>query len=313
MDTMKFTENIMFVRLSHGLPRQSRKVKAAVVPNPQMTIDQLVEKNPRATGDMAGRLKASAKLYSGSAFGAIKSFDADTRAALVRLAIDIPACFRGSYVLPRILVERVTKFLETRAEGREQLVLAFLSDAYENEITQARIDLGEAFRKSDFPPASVLRNSFICTWSLFQMNVPGTGIGISDAVRQREEEKFGAQMNSVFAQCRDALRETMADLVGHLADRLVPDADGNRKRLCASTIEQLREFLDTVNARDITSDEQIQTLSNQARDILKNYGAEDLKQNATSERVKAGLDAIKNELGTLITRDGARKIDLDVD
>jgi hypothetical protein len=311
MDTMRFTENIMFVRLAHGLPKQSRKVKAAVVPNPQMTIDQLVEKNPRATGDLSGRLKASAKLYSGSAFSTIKSFDADTRAALVRLAIDIPACFRGSYVLPRILVERVTKFLETRAEGREQLVLAFVSDAYENEIKQARIDLGEAFRESDFPPASVLRDSFLFAWSLFQMNVPGSGL--TDEVRQREEKKFSENMSSVFAQCRDALRETMADLVGHLADRLAPDADGSRKRLCGSTVESLREFLDTVNDRDITSDEQIQLLSERAKSILKNYSADDLKTKDAGDRVRSGLAAIKTELDGLIQRDGARAIDLDIE
>lgn len=280
----------MFVRLAHGLPRQSRKVKA------QADIE------PR-------RLRASAKLYSGTAFGKIKSFDSETRSELTRLTIDIPDCFRGTYVLPAAMTAKVMDFLAARKDQRANLVETFVSQDYEREREAAKQALRDSFRESDFPTAEMLRQCFRFSWSIFRLDVPE---GLPENVREQEREKFQAQLDSVVCQCRVALRETLADLVGHLADRLSPDGDGTRKRLSSSTVEQLREFLDTVNARDITSDDAIKTLSEKARSVLGNFSADDLKTKATGDRVRAGLEAVKTELDGLIQRDG-RKIDLDMD
>ncbi len=300
MDQYKLRQDIMFVRLNHSLPKQSRKVKA------------------EADNIDPDRLRASARLYSGAAFGQIKSFDAATRDVLTRLCVDIPACFRGSYVLPCTMIDRVTGFLGERKEKRDGLINGFLLPnetagvpvaPYEQERQAAKEALGDSFRESDFPEPDVLRKAFSMDWSIFKMAVPE---GLPDNVLEQERAKFAEQLECVFVQCRAALRESMADLVGHLADRLVPNADGSRKRLATSTVEQLREFLDTVNARDVTSDEAIRELSDKAKAVLGNYSADDLKGTLFAGRVREGLVAVKSELDTLIQRDGGgRKIDLD--
>lgn len=287
---MRLQQDVMFVRLSHGLPRQSRKVKAEADIEPQ-------------------RLRASAKLYSGTAFGKIKSFDSETRNELTRLTIDIPDCFRGTYVLPAAMTDKVTGFLAQRKVQREALVETFVAQDYEREREAAKEALRDSFRETDFPTPDALRRCFLLQWSIFRLDVPE---GLPGPVLEQEREKFQARLDSVFNQCRAALRETMADLVGHLADRLAPDGDGSRKRLCGSTIENLREFLDTVNARDITSDEAIRELSDKARAVLGNYSADDLKTKTTGNRVRTGLEAVKKELDALIRREGGRKIDLDM-
>jgi L-cysteine desulfidase len=94
---------------------------------------------------------------------------------------------------------------------------------------------------------------------------------------------------------------------------LKPDEDGTRKRLSRTTVDNLKDFLNTVNARDITSDEAILKISEQAREILKNYSADDLKGKWTGERVQVGLDQVKRDLNDLIKRDQGRKIDLDLE
>jgi hypothetical protein len=288
---MKLEENIMFIRLSFGLPRQTRKVQAQADVDPK-------------------RLKASAKLYSGEAFRAIQSLDADTRMELARLAIDIPACFRGTCIMPSAILDRTTTLLQDRLNQRQAKVDQFVTESYGIEREAAREALRDSFRDDDFPPAEIIKQSFRMDWSIFQLSVPE---GLPVALRDAETAKFKATMADVATQCRSALREAMSDLVGHLADRLAPDAEGNRKRLCSSTVEQLREFLDTVNARDITSDDAIKDLSAKAKAIIGNYSADDLKTPLFARRVQDGLKQVKADLDTLIEREGGRKIDLDMD
>ena len=288
--SMNLQQDIMFISLDMGLPRQTRKVNA------QADID-------------ANRLRASAKLYSGEAFDNIKSFDAETRNMLLGLAIQIPACFRGSYVLPYNMIDQATTLLNQRFSERRDLIENFIATDYERECEAARLALRDSFREGDFPRPDVLRRYFVMEWSIFQMTVPDS---LPGDVYEQERAKFQTQLNDVFVQCRAALRESLADLVAHLADRLAPDPDGSRKRLCSSTVEQLREFLDTVNARDVTSDDAIKALSEQARVVLGNYSADDLKSSFTAKRVRSGLNAVKTQLDALIQREGGRKIDLDL-
>lgn len=289
---MEIKESIMFFRLSFSMPRQTRKVQA------QADID------PR-------RLRASAKLYSGEAFAAIKSFDADLRGRLTRLAIQIPACFRGVYVLPVAVLDRVQAALDAGMTERNKLVESFLTTEYASEREATRAALNSAFREEDFPPVEVIRNRFRLQWSIFQMSVPDN---LPADVLQAERNKLAKQIDDVATQCRAALREAFADLVGHLADKLAPESDGTRKRLCASTIANLREFLDTVNARDITSDDQIRTLSEKCRGIIGQYSADDLRKGGiTASRIRTGLSTVKAEIDNLIERGGGRKIDLDME
>ncbi len=289
---MKLTDNIMFVRLAFAMPRQTRKVKAE--------------------SDVApDRLRASAKLYSGKGFATIKSHDAETRNGLMRLAINIPSCFRGTCILPSGMIDPVTAYLDERAKEREALVESFIVNDYAKEIVAAREALGGSFRESDFPAVGELRGAFRSEWSVFSLEVPD---GLPDDVKQAETEKLKSRMSSVYEECRLALRETLAGLVEHLADRLAPGADGSRKKLHATTVEQLREFLTTVEMRDITSDEELHRLSAKAREIVGATSAETLRNdNDMSARMRSGLTAIKTEIDGLIERDGGRNIDLDME
>ena len=287
---MKVQQDLMFLRLSFGLPRQSRKVDA----------DSDVDKS---------RLRASAKLYTGEAFASIKALDAVVRATVVAQAISIPSGITGCYVLPYAMVETVNKYLTDGRTKRNQLVSAFLADDYDRERVAAMDALGGQFRDSDFPDAAQIIGQFRMEWQIFRLEVPAS---LPDDVRQAELAKYRENVQTVYTECRDALRVTMADLVGHLADRLAPDADGGRKRLAKTTVENLREFMDTLDKRDITSDDELKALSAKARAVLCNYSADDLKSVNVGNQVRQALTQVKSNLDTLITRDQGRKIDLDL-
>lgn len=291
---MKLSQDIMFINLSYKLPRQSRKID-----NNSVKFDIDPE-----------RFKASAKLYSGKTFKAIKSHDAMVRGELLTKAIRIPSAFDGCYVLPGALAVKTQQQLRLREIERKELVNTFLINDYPGEREAARIALNGSFRESDFPESDILRAQFGMSWSMFSFEVPND---LPDDVKEAERTKFKDNMENVFTECREALRNTMAELINHLSDRLKPDEDGTRKRLSRTTVDNLKDFLNTVNARDITSDEAILKISEQAREILKNYSADDLKGKWTGERVQVGLDQVKRDLNDLIKRDQGRKIDLDLE
>jgi len=289
---MKISEPIVFVRLSFSLPGQRRKIDAGATAESQK-ID------PK-------RLAASARLFTGQAFAAIRANDSATRQALLGLAINVPAAFRGSYVLPRKLMDRVEMLLAGAKERREELVVGFVAEEYDSEREQAKTELGNAFDPADYPDADGLMAKFDMGWSYFALDVPED---LPTELRERETAKLQARINQVADDCRNALRQGMAKLVEGLVEKLKPGEDGKTKRLYASSVSTLKEFLDTLAARDITSDDAIRTLGERAKAIIGDVSADDLRASTdVATRIRAGLEAVAGEVENLIKSDG-RKID----
>ncbi len=132
-------------------------------------------------------------------------------------------------------------------------------------------------------------------------------------VRDRETARLQQQISQVADDCRQALRSGLAELVGHLVERLTPDSSGKTKRLNATAVENLREFLATVSDRDITGDAEIRALGEKAKAVLGDAKADDLRGSGElSANIRAGLADVATAAEKLITVDGERKIDLDI-
>ena len=290
---MKLSENIIFIRLTFSLPSQSRKISAT------------------AENVQANRISASARLFTGAAFAAIKSADTGTRARLLSLAIPVPSAFRGAYVLPRRLLDRAVNLLESAKNTRDDLVINFIADSYDAERERAKAELGAAFDSRDFPEPGVLQTRFDMGWSLFQIDVPQD---LPAGVRESESAKLREQINTVAVECREALRTGLLDMINRLAESLKPGEDGKVKRLHETAVENLREFLDTLADRDITSDDQIRAIGEQAKAIIGTTKADDLRDSkSTAEKVRARLAEVGAELGALVSVSGQRKFDLDLE
>lgn len=289
---MEITENIIFIKLAFSLPGQTRKVDASAAAEKQQIEGT--------------RLRAAAKLYTGEAFAKIKSLDMEARARLARLAIPTPNTFRGAYVLPRRMLAKVEELLVGMRAARADLVTDFVVYSYDDEVERARTELGTAFNPADFPAPSEIAKQFGMSWSVFSMDVPED---LPAEVRDRETAKLQSTIAEVSNDCRQALRQGLAELVGHLAERLTPDPDGKTKRLNKSAIENLREFLDTLADRDITSDDQIKALGERAKAIIGANTADDIRSNASvSATIRDGMAAIAAEASKLIQVDGDRRM-----
>jgi hypothetical protein len=291
---MQLTEPIVFVRLSFSLPGQQRQINSSAAAD--------------SVGAKRDRVRTIAKLFASEAFSAITAADTAARGELLRLAIRVDGAPAGAYILPRKLLGRAVDKLETAKSQRTELVSEFLANAYDAERARAQTDLGSAYDPRDYPPADVARNSFNMRWQLFALDVPEN---LPDTVREAETAKLRAQIDQVATECRQALRIGLADLVQHLVDRLQPDADGRRKRLAETTVDNLRDFLATIAERDITADSDIRALADKAKAVIGLATAEDLRNsNKVAERISSGLADVAKSIEGLIKTDGARAFDL---
>ena len=84
-------------------------------------------------------------------------------------------------------------------------------------------------------------------------------------------------MAQASSEIQQVLRETMAGLVQHMAERLQTSEDGKPLRFKNSTVSNLVEFLANFEFRNVTDDTELQNLVAQARQMLQGVDAEDLR------------------------------------
>lgn len=118
-------------------------------------------------------------------------------------------------------------------------------------------------------------------------------------------------MAEASSEIQQVLRQSMADLVAHMADRLKDGADGKPLKFKQSTVSNLVEFLSNFSFRNVTDDRQLQDLVGRARDILQGVAADDLRTSGDMRaRVQQGMAALAVDLDGMLVKSGGRKMRL---
>ncbi len=121
-------------------------------------------------------------------------------------------------------------------------------------------------------------------------------------------------MAQASSEIQQVLRETMAGLVQHMADRLQTSEDGKPLRFKNSTVSNLVEFLANFEFRNVTDDTELQNLVAQARQMLQGVDAEDLRSTGELRtKVQQGMTNLAAQLDTLVVRAGGRKFRFEED
>ncbi len=141
--------------------------------------------------------------------------------------------------------------------------------------------------------------------------VPDQLKGISQEVWEQERDKAAQRMAEASSEIQQVLRQSMADLVAHMADRLKDGADGKPLKFKQSTVSNLVEFLSNFSFRNVTDDRQLQDLVSRARDLLQGVAADDLRTNGDMRtRVRQGISALAADLDGMLVKAGGRKMRL---
>jgi hypothetical protein len=253
-------------------------------------------------------LRVSKHLLDSAELKAIGRFDGEIRRFLYNICLPFEV---GIHLLPIAAIEAVEQKLHQFAEQRQELVKSFLL-GYPALCQDAAKRLRGLYNPADYPPVSDVGREFGFSWQYVSFGVPDQLKGISQEVWQQEREKAAQRMAEASSEIQQVLRETMAKLVQHMAERLKVGADGKPVRFKETTVSNLVEFLANFEFRNVTDDAELQGLVNQARTLLQGVEADDLRSTGELRaRIQAGMEGLASQLDTMLTKSGSRKFRFD--
>ena len=228
---------------------------------------------------------------------AIESYDASTKAWLGSRAVPDELLRNSAFRVSVDALADVYEYLERRSKDRKPLVKVFRA-AYPGLVKAARERLGALWSPAQYPDVALIEQAFSFSWRVVEIGVPGEKLrSVSRALFEKEREKAESAWSNAVGQINEALAKGMAQVVGHLAEKL-GGGDERPKRLRESAVKHVAEFLDTFDQRNLTKNADLADLVDKARKLLSGVDAKMLRGDAAVRGavargfadVKAGLD-----------------------
>lgn len=208
------------------------------------------------------------------------------------------------------LVEEVNARLKDESAADAALVDLFM-DQYPLARESAARRLGSLFNLADYPSAAKVRAAFGIEWNFLEFATPGKLRGVSPETWAAENAKLSAAFASAADEVTRALRGEASKLVEHLVERLSADDTGKRKKFHDTLTGNLHDFLETFQGRNITNDQELAALVEDARKLIGGVDASHLRDSDTLRvKVASGFSAIKDRLDGMLVAVPKRRINL---
>lgn len=195
---------------------------------------------------------------------------------------------KATRFLPKTELTPVYRAMEAyRTIRRPALVAKFMAVYRELEATDfepLRVALGSEFDRGDYPKADQVEAGFDFTFTLRPVGEVNLA-GLPDFIVAMELEKEQRIRLAAVLEWRDTMRFAGQKAVETLFEALKPQPDGKRRRLVDSTVENLQEYLNTYNTRDLAGDVEYQkTVIEPLKAIMKGVTMDKIRH---SDNLKA--------------------------
>jgi hypothetical protein len=219
---------------------------------------------------------------------------------------------KGTYLLPVKLLDWFEQEYAAYTKARAEAIEQFLA-VYEDRVEESRKALGPIFDRSQYPSVERVREAFSVERSYQQPGIPDHLARINLSLFQEQKAQMEREFAKSACEARATLRAGLLQLVKHLAEKLTPSADGKKKRLHETTVEQLRDFLQLFGDRDITGDRDLGEVVDDLRDLMDGVDKDLLKNNeAFAGVIQQGLSASAEVIGSMV-REHKRSFDFSYD
>ncbi len=235
----------------------SKKVNMSQIDikNHQGELDQKVNKS---------QLRASKSLLESPQLEAIRSFDRQIAKYLDTISLPFD---KSIVMVPLVLSPEVDQKLKDFAVRREALVQEFLN-AYPAACQKAAAELSSVYNPRDYPPVSEIAKKFGFTWRFMSFSTPESLREVSPELYEAEKQKAAEQMREATQEMQMVLRESFAQLVEHMSERLKYDENGKPLAFHATTLSKLTEFLGNFDFRNLTDDKSLAEVVEKARGLM---------------------------------------------
>ncbi|MCG6157707.1 hypothetical protein [Rubinisphaera margarita] len=182
-----------------------------------------------------------------------------------------------------------------------------LDNHYDELRSAARERLGDLFDPSDYPPSLL---------DAFQIEHDYPSVEPPDYLRQLNPEVYEQEVKRVQARFDEALQlaekafvDELSQLVSHLTERLSGHDDGRSKVFRDTAVENLHQFFQRFQLLNVRSNEQLDALVNQCRQIVDGVQPLALRNDSSlRQQVSSQLSGVQSILDGLLVDRPRRRI-----
>jgi len=208
----------------------------------------------------------------------------------------LPWSDSGLRLLPTKNYFAFTKRVADFEEGFVELVDGFC-DVYPQLITAQAFQLGDMFKRDDYPSVSEMRNKF--AFRVNYMPVPSSGdfrVDVGNEAQAELKATYERLMQERVDGAITDLRTRLVEHLGRMSDRLtsdVVDGEVKRRRFHDTLVSGAYELCDMLRVLNVTNDSKLSNACERLEAALSGRSAEDLRDSDTErEQVKSQVDDI---------------------
>ncbi|MCM2370388.1 hypothetical protein [Aporhodopirellula aestuarii] len=218
----------------------------------------------------------------------------------------LPYTEPGMRLIRRAEVATFDVFM-TSVKGELNEAVEQLENHYDELVDQARDRLGDLFNAGDYDPN--LKQLFGIEWDYPSCRPPEYLLQVSPQLYYSECARVQRRFDEAVKLAEQAFADELEQLVSHLAERLSGQDDGSPKVFRDSAVTNLLEFFDRFGRLNIRSDEQLDRLVEDARQIIGNVQPSELRDQAgLRQRVVSQLSRVEASLEGWMTDRPRRSI-----
>lgn len=226
---------------------------------------------------------------------AVQKFAANARN--LHYSMSMPWSDMGMRLVPTTMY--LSKYSKTMSELEQEfyrLVNIFL-DAYQWEIGQAQVKLGDLFNPDEYPTTDAVRNKF--RFQLHEMPVPDVGdfrLDVSNEAMNALADKYKNYYTTQLNNAMGDLWQRTHTALSKMSERL-DYADGETKKVFRdSLVDNVVEMVELLDTFNITGDTQMSAMKARLEDTLRGVTPDALREDGylRAETKRAVDDIIKS-------------------
>ncbi len=218
--------------------------------------------------------------------------------------LSLPFPITGIYLIPKESLSHVDSRLEEHQKAFMEKAAAFETE-YDQARNEAKLALGNLFNEGDYPQSVSSRFKF--SWRFLTIDLPGKSTILSPEIYEKEKQKFTDMMD----EARDLASFTLINEFREIIDGLVERLNGTAKAIKSTAFNKLREFIDTLETKNLFNDQLVKEFADEAREAMKGVSPYGLSyNNAMKVAVQESMNALKESIDTAIEDLPKRKIRL---
>lgn len=174
-------------------------------------------------------------------------------------------------------------------------------------VDQAREQLGHLFDPADYPTS--MADLFGISWDFPSVTPPAYLRAVNPELYEQECRRVQAQFSEAVELAEQTVAEELSQLVNHLAERLSGSVDGKPKIFRDTAVTNLTEFFDRFQRLNIQSNDELDRLVEDARQIICGVAPQDLRERTgLRERIAQSLTDVEASLDGLMVDRPRRNI-----